>query len=82
MTAVTGLPVRFYWPLHGVFFRKLTGDCRVEAGGSILTAGVVFGEPCRAAVQAALIRASNHLVRGSLRNRTHNNLIQVDVVRH
>ena len=39
LTAVTGLPVRFYWgsPLWvRLFFRRLTGDGRVDACGAIV----------------------------------------------
>jgi hypothetical protein len=39
-TAVTGLPVRFYWalPFLGVelFFRRLPGDSRINADAPIL----------------------------------------------
>ncbi|GAA1259647.1 hypothetical protein GCM10009589_09320 [Arthrobacter pascens] len=42
ITAVTGLPVRFYWPCtpkaRRAFFRKLAGDGRVKAVATSLAA--------------------------------------------
>ncbi len=84
MSAVTGLPVRFYSPAEFLprdFFRKLTGDGRVVADRSILTVDVGLSELPESESRAASA-AADYLVRSRLRHGPYNNLVEVHMVRH